>query len=52
MWSFFTIALRFAHADRDTTGSYSYEQLILLSRQLGLGQNSITELFRRAVFND
>ena len=40
-----------AHADRDTTGAYSYEQLILLVRELGLGQDSVTELFRRAVFN-
>lgn len=40
-----------AHAHRDATGAYSYEQLILLARQLGLGQDSITELFRRAVFN-
>ncbi|MCK5519488.1 MAG: type II toxin-antitoxin system HipA family toxin [Candidatus Marinimicrobia bacterium] len=40
-----------AHADRDPTGAYSYEQLILLSRELGLGQDEITELFRRAVFN-
>jgi serine/threonine-protein kinase HipA len=40
-----------AHADRDTTGSYSYEQLVLAMRQMGLGQNAITELFRRAVFN-
>jgi len=40
-----------AHADRDTTGSYSYEQLILLARHMGLGQHEITELFRRAVFN-
>jgi len=40
-----------AHADRDSTGVYSYEQLVLLARQLGLGQDSCTELFRRAVFN-
>lgn len=40
-----------AHADRNTSGAYSYEQLILFSRELGLGQDSITELFRRAVFN-
>lgn len=40
-----------AHADRDSTGAYSYEQLVLLARQLGLGQDSCTELFRRAVFN-
>lgn len=39
------------HADRDTTGAYSYEQIVLGSRRLGLGQNAVTELFRRAVFN-
>ncbi|MFT5351863.1 MAG: serine/threonine-protein kinase HipA [Gammaproteobacteria bacterium] len=40
-----------SHAHRDETGAYSYEQLILLARQLKLGQDSITELFRRAIFN-
>lgn len=40
-----------AHAHRDATGAYSYEQLVLTARQLGLGQNSITELYRRAIFN-
>ena len=40
-----------AHAHRDETGAYSYEQLILLARQLKLGQTEVTELFRRAVFN-
>ncbi|MCK5146234.1 type II toxin-antitoxin system HipA family toxin [bacterium] len=40
-----------AHADRDTTGMYSYEELILLARQMGLGQDTVTELFRRAIFN-
>ncbi|MDN4502830.1 type II toxin-antitoxin system HipA family toxin [Alteromonadaceae bacterium BrNp21-10] len=40
-----------AHAHRDETGAYSYEQLVLLARQLNLGQDAITELFRRAVFN-
>ncbi|MBN2653922.1 MAG: type II toxin-antitoxin system HipA family toxin [Nitrospirae bacterium] len=40
-----------AHADRETTGAYSYEQLVLTARQLGLGQDDITELYRRAVFN-
>lgn len=39
------------HFDRDTTGAYSYEQLILNIRQLGLGQNEVTEVFKRAVFN-
>jgi serine/threonine-protein kinase HipA len=37
------------HADRD--GLNSYEQLVLLARQLNLGQSAITEIFRRAVFN-
>ncbi len=40
-----------AHASRDTTGAYSYEQLVLTARQLSLGQNEITEIFKRAVFN-
>ncbi|ATB69130.1 hypothetical protein SJPD1_1018 [Sulfurospirillum diekertiae] len=40
-----------AHADRDATGTYSYEQLVLMTRQLGLGQDAITELYRRALFN-
>ncbi len=39
------------HADRDTTGAYSYEQLVLLARMLELGQDTVTEIFRRAVFN-
>lgn len=39
------------HAHRDTTGAYSYEQLILLARKLKLPQTSIEELYRRAVFN-
>jgi serine/threonine-protein kinase HipA len=38
-----------AHADRD--GVNSYEQLVLLARQMNLGQDSVTEIFRRAVFN-
>lgn len=37
------------HADRD--GVNSYEQLILLLRQMGLGRSSEIEVFRRAVFN-
>ena len=39
------------HFDRESTGTYSYEQLVLACRQLGLGQNELKELFRRAVFN-
>ena len=38
-----------AHADRD--GVNSYEQLVLLCRQLGLGHQADLEVFRRAVFN-
>lgn len=37
------------HADRD--GVNSCEQLILLCRQMKLGQSAETEIFRRAVFN-
>jgi serine/threonine-protein kinase HipA len=40
-----------AHAHRDETGAYSYEQLILTARQLQLGQDTIIEIFKRAVFN-
>ncbi|HIP30675.1 MAG TPA: type II toxin-antitoxin system HipA family toxin [Sulfurospirillum arcachonense] len=40
-----------SHYDRDTTGAYSYEQLVLNAKQLKLGQNEITQIFRRAVFN-
>ncbi|MDD4855411.1 MAG: type II toxin-antitoxin system HipA family toxin [Sulfuricurvum sp.] len=39
------------HFDRDTTGAYSYEQLILTMRELNLGHNEFVELYRRAVFN-
>ena len=37
------------HADRD--GQNSYEQLVLTARQLGLGQDALEQLYRRAVFN-
>lgn len=40
-----------AHADKDTSGAYSYEQLVLTARELGLGQDTIAEIFRRTVFN-
>lgn len=40
-----------AHAHRDEVGAYSYEQLVMTARELKLGQDSITELFKRAVFN-
>jgi serine/threonine-protein kinase HipA len=39
------------HADRDTTGAYSYEQLALTIREMGLKQNALNQLFMRAVFN-
>ncbi len=38
-----------AHADRDEINSY--EQLILLIRQLKIGHGAEVEIFRRAVFN-
>jgi serine/threonine-protein kinase HipA len=40
-----------AHYDRDTTGKYSYEQLAITIMELGLGQNDLEELFKRAIFN-
>jgi len=40
-----------AHAHRDETGAYSYEQLALICKQLGLGSGELKELFRRCVFN-
>ncbi len=40
-----------AHAHRDETGAYGYEQLIQAIRRLDLGQAAVTEVFRRAVFN-
>jgi serine/threonine-protein kinase HipA len=40
-----------AHADRDTAGAYSYEQLVQVVRQMELGQGAVTEIFRRAVLN-
>jgi len=38
-----------AHADRD--GAFSYEQLVLTARELGLTQDAVSEIFKRAVFN-
>lgn len=40
-----------AHAHRDETGAYGYEQLVQAVRRLDLGQAAVTEVFRRAVFN-
>lgn len=39
------------HSDRDATGAYSYEQLVLTVRELNLGQDSVEEVFKRALFN-
>jgi len=39
------------HAHRDMTAAFSYEQLVLVMRRLGLPQSDVTELYRRAVFN-
>ncbi|UUA75152.1 type II toxin-antitoxin system HipA family toxin [Cellvibrio sp. QJXJ] len=40
-----------AHQDRDPVGQCSYEHLFATARELGVGQPSITELFKRMVFN-
>ena len=40
-----------AHFDFNLAGAYSYEQALLVIRQLGLPMSSIEELFRRMVFN-
>lgn len=40
-----------SHFDRDSTGAYSYEQLVLNIRELGLGEDSVLEIFKRAIFN-
>jgi serine/threonine-protein kinase HipA len=40
-----------AHADRDRTGAHGYEQLVQVVRELDLGQDAVTEVFRRALFN-
>lgn len=40
-----------AHYDFDMAGAYSYEQALLVIRQLGLPMSSIEEMFRRMVFN-
>ncbi|BDA77631.1 toxin HipA [Leptospira kobayashii] len=39
------------HADRDPPGSYGYERLFQTIRDLGLGQDTLTEMYRRMVFN-
>jgi len=40
-----------AHYDYNIAGAYSYEQALLVIRQLGLPMDSIEEMFRRMVFN-
>ena len=39
------------HADYNAPGSYSYEQYLLVCRELGLAPAELDEAFRRAVFN-
>ncbi|MCY4033509.1 MAG: type II toxin-antitoxin system HipA family toxin [Hyphomicrobiales bacterium] len=40
-----------AHFDYYESGAYSYEQLFMTMRELGISQASIEEQFRRVVFN-
>jgi serine/threonine-protein kinase HipA len=40
-----------AHYDFNTAGAYSYEQALLVIRQLGLPMEAIEQQFRRMVFN-
>lgn len=40
-----------AHYDFNMAGAYSYEQAVLVIRQLGLPMSAIEEMFRRMVFN-
>jgi len=40
-----------AHYDFNMAGAYSYEQALLVMRQLGLPMSAIEEMFRRIVFN-
>ena len=40
-----------AHFDYYESGSYSYEQLFMTMRELGISQAAIEEQFRRVVFN-
>ena len=39
------------HADRNPPGSVGYERLFQTIRDLGLGQSSLNEMYRRMVFN-
>jgi len=40
-----------AHFDFNLAGAYSYEQALMVIRQLGLPRSSVDQLFRRMVFN-
>lgn len=40
-----------AHYDYFETGNYSYEQLFMLMKQLGISKSQIEEQFRRVIFN-
>ena len=40
-----------AHFDYYESGAYSYEQLFMTMRQLGMSQSAIEEQFRRVIFN-
>jgi serine/threonine-protein kinase HipA len=40
-----------AHYDYNMAGVYSYEQALLVIRQLGLPMSAVEEMFRRIVFN-
>ncbi|MBT1070978.1 type II toxin-antitoxin system HipA family toxin [Pelotalea chapellei] len=40
-----------AHLDYNAAGAHSYEQALLIIRQLGMPMASIEEMFRRMVFN-
>ena len=40
-----------AHLDRDPPGEVGYERLFQVIRQLGLGQDSLDEMYRRMLFN-
>lgn len=40
-----------SHFDREFTGVYSYEQLLLTARELNVGFDSIEQIYKRAIFN-
>ncbi|MBN2319125.1 MAG: type II toxin-antitoxin system HipA family toxin [Acidobacteria bacterium] len=40
-----------AHFDYNMSGSYGYEQALMVIRQLGLSMDTVEEMFRRMVFN-